>query len=207
MNTLALTRVGGHGFSRGLMIPMADVSTGFLPLGRYSSSLVEVEAQFVADTKWTTSATRAAIWEEFISATEQLRSVLPVCSVWISGSFLTQKLNPDDIDVLYWCENRHISAIPSTRVVDRLMLQKFARNELRSDLGLRIDSRVGEWHARPEPAFLNTPEDRAHIIARGFWDDFWQRARSGAKGAPAVRADAIPRRGYIEVMLDGHDEH
>lgn len=185
------------------VIPTADPSTGYLPLGRYACDLAELEAAFVTDARWASSTSRSSIWAEFMSATDQLRSIVPVCSVWISGSFLTAKIDPDDIDVLYWCEDRHVAGV--TNSVDRLMLQKFAMNELRADLGLRIDSRVGEWHARPEPAFLNTPSDRAHILIRGFWDDFWQRVRSGSKGAAPVRLDALPMRGYVEVTLDGHD--
>jgi len=205
MNTLTTVRLSQFRAARETMIPTADPTTGFLPLGRYASTLAEVEAEFVTAPQWSGSVARPEIWSEFVSATTHLRSIVPVCNVWISGSFLTQKAEPDDIDVMYWVEDRHVAAIDPSRVVDLLVLQKFATNQLRNDLNLRIDSRVGQWHARPEPAFMNTPEDRNHMITRGFWDDFWQRARSGAKGDPPVRTDALPKRGYIEVVLDGHD--
>lgn len=189
----------------GNMIPALETSTGFLPLGRYLTDLASVKAEFVSSPSYATSTRRSDIWDEFESATTELRRIVPVCSVWISGSFLSVKSEPDDLDVMYWCEDRHIDAIDPGRTSDLQVLQAFAQNQLRAALGLRIDTRIGYWHARPEPAFTNSPSDRQYTIMRGFWDDFWLRTRSGGKTDPPVRADAIPKRGYLEVMLDGHD--
>lgn len=187
------------------MIPDLHEQEGQLPIGRYLTALDSVAGKFVTADHLSGSSTRAEIWAHFVSATEHLRTIVPVCSVWISGSFISAKLNPDDIDVIYWCEDRHIDSIDPARQTDRLVLQKFSMNALRQDLGLRLDVRVGRWHARPETSLTAAAADRSYIAQRGFWDDFWLRKRSGIKGAPPTRSDALPRRGYLEVILDGFD--
>lgn len=185
------------------MMPSFDPTTGLLPLGRYAATLDDVRAAYVDAPEFSRSTSRAAIWAEFESATNELRRIVPTVCVWLAGSFMTDKLDPDDIDTIYWCEDRHIANVSDP--TDRMILQWFATNAVRANTGLRIDTRYGEWHVYPEAAFSVSAEHQSYVQRRGYWDDFWQRRRSGAKTDPPVRTDALPRTGYVEVILDGLD--
>lgn len=183
------------------MLPALDQQSGLLPLGRFGATLSDIKARFVDDPRYTGSSTRAEIWQDFESATEGIRSVVPVVCVWVGGSFLTGKLDPDDIDLVYWCEDVLVNQVTDPRA--RLVLELFAKNQVRTWTGLRVDTRYCLWHVFPEADRASSAEHNTYVRRRGYWDDFWMRKRSGAKDAPPVRGDALPRRGYFEVPLDG----
>lgn len=66
-----------------------------------------------------------------------------------------------------------------------------------------MDTRYCQWHLYPEADRASCLEHQAYVMARGYWDDFWMRRRTGAKDDPPQLADALPKRGYFEVELDG----
>jgi len=186
-----------------MTLPQLDLSTGLLPLGRFGASLEEIRAAFVEDAAFSASSTRSEIWTHFESATDELRRIVPVSFAWIGGSFTTSKVDPDDIDVVYWAEDRKIDAVIDDE--DASLLEIFARNQVRALTGLRVDTRVCHWHVQPATGIQPTLEHNNYVKLRGFWDDFWLRKRAGLKTDPPIRADALPRRGYFEVELDGLD--
>jgi len=185
------------------MLPAVDAVTGSLPLGRFNVNMSDVKARYVDAPEWASSTSRVEIWSHFESATAELRRIVPTAWVWIGGSFISSKLDPDDIDVVYWCEDRLVDLV--TNPTDKAILDLFARSQVRAATGLRVDARYCAWHVRPEAGVQNTIEHHTYTMQRGFWDDFWLRMRSGAKGDPPVRDDAFPLRGYLEVILDGPD--
>lgn len=136
--------------------------------------------------------------EEFFAA---VRLVVPICAAWISGSYLTDKDDPADVDVVLVFNEDDINGLTDPahrRLVTRPGLQRLAtvRN-------LRVDPFALIWRARPDPAAI-TPPDSRYLMNRGYWDDFWLRMRTVPKGATPTRACALPRRGYVEVILDGY---
>lgn len=183
------------------MLPALDEQSGLLPLGRFGAALTDIKERFVDAPRFAESSTRTEIWQHFESATEGIRSVVPVVCVWVGGSFLTDKLNPDDIDLVYWCEDALLDQVTDPK--ERLLLELFATNQVRSKTGLRVDTRYCLWHVFPEADRGTSAEHQAYALRRGYWDDFWMRKRSGAKDAAPQRDDALPRRGYFEVTLDG----
>lgn len=60
------------------MLPALDADTGRLPLGRFGATLEDVKRDFVDATRYADSETRSQIWQDFESATQGIRSVLPV---------------------------------------------------------------------------------------------------------------------------------
>lgn len=183
------------------MLPSLDEHSGLLPLGRFGASLDDIKAQYVDDPRFAASTTRREIWQHFESATEGIRLAVPVVCVWVGGSFLTDKLDPDDIDLVYWCEDALVNQVTDVR--SRMILQMFANNQVRPQTGLRVDTRYCLWHVFPEADRASSAEHQTYALQRGYWDDFWMRKRSGAKHEAPQRADALPRRGYFEVTLDG----
>ena len=49
---------------------------------------------------------------------------------------------------------------------------------------------------REEPSF--------YYVMRGYWDDWWMRLRNQAGAGQPIDLEALPRRGYVEVILDGY---
>ena len=78
------------------MIPPLDPDTGALPLGRHVATLSEVQNQF------TTTDQRNDLWKKFLTVTGMFRGEGSVCAVWLSGSYLTSKEMPHDVDAVYW---------------------------------------------------------------------------------------------------------
>jgi hypothetical protein len=61
------------------------------------------EAAFVAS--FPASTRRPAIFARFLVLLETLRSIGLSCEAWLDGSFLTEKTDPDDIDIALLTDN------------------------------------------------------------------------------------------------------
>lgn len=179
------------------MLPQFDAANGALPSGRYAVTTGAFASQF-ADI----SDHRKAIWHEWEAATALLREHIKVCAAWIGGSYLTTKESPNDIDCLYIVDADHIEDLSDE---SRRMLEAFAGGHRLFAAGLRVDSYVLPWVSNSTPQRANE-QVRGYHEWRGYWDDLWSKMRSGPKGSAPTRLDSHPRRGYVEVILDGYSE-
>lgn len=188
------------------MIPDIEPS-GFLPVGRYSCSLNEVRTRFVDSKSYAQSVTRRGIWSDFLDYLSALRSLTPVCAVWIAGSFISRKVNPNDIDIVLLLDGEELDArFPDMSVQAKNFLLASGRGHLgwaHLRIPLKVDTYTVTWRA-----FMNgNPNDNNRINYfswRGYWDDFWQRCRSNQPSS--LRRDSRPERGYLEVVLDGYGQ-
>ncbi|WP_093579114.1 DUF6932 family protein [Geodermatophilus amargosae] len=140
---------------------------------------------------------------EWQQAAAALREVVPVCAAWLGGSFLSETLEPNDIDCV-WVVDEGLLNTARADPETRRYLSLFANGLIRQD-DMRVDCSILPW--RPRPGIeMEDARDQEYAMWRGYWDDFWQRVRNGPKGAPRTTADALPRRGYVEVVLDGFPE-
>lgn len=176
--------------------------TGLLPLGRHVCDLDEIRAAFVDATQFATSTSRDQIYADFLSALEFLRekfAVELVETVWIGGSFTTEKLDPEDIDVsfiLNGVEHDQLSGTKRDKLSKLLRVGGFAALDLSVD-GFMI---VRHLIANPWAGAGLTEEAIAPMSKRGAWDDWWSRHRTnGAKDEPPTIEDAALVRGYLEV--------
>jgi len=184
------------------VVPSLDLQTGLLPLGRHVCTADEVEIAFVKDTSFSGSATRAAIWNDWNDALATLQSAVTVHAAWIGGSFTTSKLDPEDIDVTFiinGTDMRQRSA-PEQRIITVFD----GRHQVEAVLGLKVDSYVIPWECLPQPAPGLSYVQDYYLWVRGYWDDWWQRARQTPKGSPPLPDDALPRRGYLEVLASDY---
>jgi hypothetical protein len=184
------------------VIPPFDPATGLLPLGRHVCSADEVEIAFVKDISFFGSATRLAIWNDWNDALATLQSVVTVHAAWIGGSFTTSKLDPGDIDVTFIINGADMQqrSTPEQRTITLFD----GNHQVEAVLGLKVDSYVIPWECLPVPAMGMSYVQDVYFWARGYWDDWWQRARQTPKGSPPVPADALPRRGYLEVLVSDY---
>lgn len=181
-------------------------TVGTLPRGRYRCSLDEVRQEFV-DSAWATaSSTRGAVWDDFLKLLDLYDAISAdlVESIWLGGSFITSKTDPDDIDVTLLIRKRAFDALSNTK---RGAVRKLGGraaplvSHVRHHHGLRVDpfNLVCSQIALPFGDDLLTEEERGYLQSRGTWDDWWQRSRSVGAASPST-ADAEPVRGYLEVF-------
>lgn len=48
--------------------------------------------------KFPSSQRRGMLWNNFLKIANQLAALAIPCKIWIDGSFLTEKIDPDDVD-------------------------------------------------------------------------------------------------------------
>lgn len=187
-------------------IATLDAATGYLPNGRHRVTEAEIHARFVAHPDFAASTTRSASWDEYELGRDLLRSKLRVHAVWFGGSFLTSKVQAKDIDALFIISGRDYNRLsPSDKtVVDGFRAKTGPMGATVRGHGLtQLDSFLLPWFPFYDFDPFNVPDHRAYAVARGYWDDFWQRDRfNKPDGKPPHWKDALPVRGYLEVELD-----
>ncbi|MGO2069629.1 DUF6932 family protein [Glutamicibacter arilaitensis] len=190
-----MTKVDDAG-SPSVQIPW-NPETKALPAGRYNMSTQEAQSIFCFNEH------REALWSEWEEATSLLRSHVPICKAWLGGSFFTDKSQPGDIDCVYFVDSAHLDALSDE---SKNILGAFASGSaVKEHLKLRVDTFVVPWSANSTP-MRDHPAFADYYLVRGYWDDLWSKMRSGSKGAAPVRLDSHPRRGYLEVTIDGFSE-
>lgn len=143
---------------------------------------------------------RSNVWQHFLKATEKLRNTVPIAAAWIGGSYTTGKPDPSDLDVVYI-----ISSDDYARLTDeqKVRVAVYAESGALLNRGILVDSHVMHWEVFPELDHEN-PAQFDYLKRRGYWDDFLQRHTTD-KFAPLTKESAVPRRGFLEVILDGYN--
>lgn len=181
------TSLGG-----GPVIPALDPDTGKLPYAGdehpYPATLSEVHARFVGGAPSPVSAQRrATIWRAFDLWHGLAQATFPGCRYWLSGSFLTDKETPSDIDVVIVAGPAHLASIAPISAPVRALFTHL-------DISAKQPEGVEE-KLQPMGALVD-----------GFWCfDFhprsmavWQ-ARWSTEYDKATRTPTGVRMGYLEV--------
>lgn len=132
---------------------------GFLPPGRYRIDPDEAEQLLVADERFQASATRAQLWSgldtylsRFFDLEERHQGILDgsqlIHALWLGGSYVSSKIDPQNIDLTVLIDERAASAIrglEGTRWLSsafnrRARLAEFGVSPLRSGIGLLSQS-------------------------------------------------------------------
>lgn len=183
-----------HG-GRGFVTQLPGLHNGELPLGRWPATAAEVAGRFVEGQ----SPHRAKLWDDWRRLTSALQGAIgKLAAAWLSGSFFTEKEVPGDVDCLYIIDIDVVLAArhhPDPRVAQ--LFQVVANNETKATFGLSVDTFVLTW--TPTPGVLRPAHAETYLQDRGYWDDLWSRQRS-----TGPREDSLPRRGYVEVIIDGY---
>lgn len=170
---------------------LPPLHNGALPHGRWSCEPADVEAAFVHGL----APERQRIWDDWVMLTDTLRSVVGrVPAAWLSGSFLTDKPVPGDLDSVYVVDTADYQASISDPM--RQFVAVVARNQVKDVLNVKVDSFILEWDPTPGS---DPSSSGSYYRYRGYWDDLWVRQRD-----LDPRLESIPRRGYVEVILDGY---
>lgn len=175
------------------MIP--PLVNGVLPLGRWPATLAEVRALG----ELPDSAHRTQLLSEWDRLTLAIGDAVGgVAACWLSGSFFTDKVDPSDIDCAYLV--RHEKLIEAQKDPERAaFLQSVLAKGARDRFRLRVDTYIIDWWPRPGTRKGCDVRRRDYLAERGYWDDLWSRQRDRD-----LKLDRLPRRGYLEVILDGY---
>lgn len=80
-----------------------------LPPGTHKLTEEEVEEAFVKP--FPTSLRRRRVFRNWTAFRAQIRSLVPVEQEYVDGSFVTDRPNPDDVDVSLWIRARDLEAL------------------------------------------------------------------------------------------------
>lgn len=158
--------------------------------GRYPATFEEVRAV------WGFNGHRRKLLAELRQFVIAVQRMVPVAAVWVSGSYFTGKESPSDMDVTFLIDADDIDRLPARQ---RPILTAQGLHHLAATLNLRIDAYIIPWVATDNTAHNNQTAVDGYHRTRGQWDDWWLRLRGGDP-----RDEAMPRRGYVEVMIDGY---
>jgi len=164
-------------------------------MGRWVCTPDEVEAAFVTPD----TGVRQAIWEDWKVLHAALRMVVgEIAACWVAGSFVSDKATPGDIDCVWIVDaQRWVQAWNAADPQARQLLFEAAKGYIKPRRNIQVDSYVLEWMPSPGPNPVVGGD--SYYGRRGYWDDLWVRVKD-----PDQRLDSIPRRGYLEVILDGY---
>lgn len=104
---------------------------------------------------------------------------------------------------VYWAEDHELGKARLDPVVAKVLRAFALPGEVRRGVGVKVDTALVAWHCQPD--MRNRDEYFAQYTSRrGEVDDLLQRVPTGPRGAALGREDAVPRRGYVEVLIDGY---
>lgn len=194
-----------------MAIPDWDKATGHLPPGRYRTSLEDVYDRFVAHPDMQPSSTRQAVWDGFIgylSTWRQAEAALEphlngsrlASLVWLGGSFISQKLNPNNLDITLLVDGDSMESCSGKPGMGNI--RSLLRRDRSEDLFKVTPCTIRYQYFRSpfRSQITESPGIEEYVMHRGAFDDWWQRTRPEGepKGEP-TRDSAATRRGYLEV--------
>ncbi|MEU5098407.1 hypothetical protein [Streptomyces sp. NPDC020996] len=182
-------------------LPAFNPSTECPPPGRFPLTWDEIESELVKADDFAESSTRSGLLEELrvhFALVEMATGA--VGRLWLAGSFVSGKLDPEDIDVTYLIpSDAYVRAMADPDTVDNL--DNLGTKDWCVRQGLRVDAYVLRLAATEDFRALGVtgamaPDDHKVFESLGVYDEVWQRCRSGPNGIPRGT-----RRGYVEVVL------
>jgi hypothetical protein len=181
------------------VIPESSPEHGLLPAGRYRTTRDEICARFVTGR----GERRTKLWGDWELATTLLGHHLPINAAWLHGTFFSDLTDPQPVQCLYWAEDLELGKARLDPVSGPLLRGFSMPGQVRRIVGIEVDTQLAPWHCQPDP---QDPDDyyAPYLQRRGMLDDLLQRVVSGPAGAVRTRLDALPRRGYLEVIIDGY---
>ncbi|MCL8026079.1 DUF6932 family protein [Nocardioides bruguierae] len=180
--------------------------------GRVRVTIDEARALLVDDRQFANSSSRPRLWDgleeyigRFLALEERHASLLDgrelLKCLWLAGSFVSGKVEPNNIDVTVCLDDEARVALKG-KSGSGWLARAFQRQACKQQFGvspleLRYRRVVSVFHTRVTDA-----ADKAYLQDRGGWDEWWQRCRDpgAATGEPTV-ATVETRRGYLEVVL------
>lgn len=152
-------------------------SNGLLVPGRHQVTLEQMRTHFVD--AFPTSKTRAPLFLRWLQHRQALGAVLPILSQWVDGSYVTDKPDPADVDVVTLLDGPTLDGLDSGQRALLLPLTDGAVT--RTIWG--VDSYILPVYPDGHP--LKSPAKRQE----GYWVNLWSQ----------VRGQPTASKGFLEV--------
>lgn len=137
-----------------------------LPPGLHHKSLEEVESLCVKSRRFELSKTRQEIMNGLKTVVDRLEKVGITGELWVNGSFLTEKIDPEDVDIVL-CVNSEQCEIASDEQIKVLdWLEGNLKDSLHCDSYLRT-----EWS-----------ENHDHYWLGEYYRAFWMKQFGFSRG-------------------------
>ena len=150
---------------------------GLLPAGRHQVTTDVFRQQFVD--AFGGSSTRARLFTRWQRHREALSSVVPIQAQWIDGSYVTDRLDPGDVDVVSLIDGPTFDALAPA--LQLMVSQLVSGSGTRAVWG--IDSYLLPVYPGGHPLRPET------VKGLTYWDNQWQR----------VKGNNQLTKGYLEV--------
>ena len=165
-------------------IPAFD-GNGLLPAGRHASDPAEILAALVVP--FTTSTSRPTIYSWWHLHLQGLKHLTTIISQWVNGSFVTNKVDPGDMDIMTIFDGPTYDALPAhiRAIIGSMTLHKYTQQYWRCDAyGVAI---------YPAGHPMHDPTNKALT----YWNMQWGHTKGGVDAAGNV-VPSMPK-GYLEV--------
>lgn len=158
-------------------MPLPDFDTaGNLPPGRHEVTEEEIDERLVR--AFTTSTTRTAIFQYWRQHRAALGELVAVRCQWLDGSFVTDKTDPADVDIVTVIDGPSFDRLPAHR---RMLVASLIGGHYTEDF----------WSCDAYPVVAYPEDHVGHSkfrIARERWEDYFGHDRGGsATGFLVVR--------------------
>lgn len=148
-----------------------------LPPGRHLATQAEIEQTLVSD--FAASVTRRPLFDQSTEMLEAIQSLVPVQRQWINGSFVTTKVDPNDIDLVSHIDGEAMDAL---KPLQRMLLQGLIAAHWSRDVS-GCDSFSVAVYPKGHPARATYEKIAA------WWDGFFGVDRAGQP------------KGYVELEI------
>jgi hypothetical protein len=138
-----------------------------LPEGFHAMSVEAIRSLCVDDARFHLSIRREKIMENLECLVSGLRTIGVRGNLWIDGSFLTEKIDPGDVDVLVELEDRTVTAFTANQQADIDWLQ--ANGEIKTDYD--CDSHVLVQWPHGHPSYSHGEWLYGYYLHLFGWDD------------------------------------
>lgn len=130
-----------------------DVRGYLVPEGGNESNVSELKKWFVDP--FGEDSTRKELFKGFIKYNDDLKSLLSGQSYeqWIDGSFISQKVNPKDIDLVSFIDYEEVERLEKE-------LEIFIKSQGKSNYG--VDGYVVRIYPEGHPNFVRTQSDKVY---------------------------------------------
>jgi hypothetical protein len=141
-----------------------------LPVGFHAMDTLELRKRCVDDARFHLSSRRAPIMENLETLISGLRLIGISGKIWIDGSFLTEKIDPNDVDVLLDLQDEMFGNLRPPQKIDVDWLQQ--NEEIRRDY--YCDCHVLISWPPEHPSYAHGEWLRAFYHKLFGWDEFYE---------------------------------
>ncbi len=168
---------------------------GFLPDGVYPCDDTALRTRFVDG--FPDSPTRLGIYEGFIRWRQKAQQMVPAGTQWVNGSYVTTIMDPEDIDVVTFCDASLLDSLDAE--TEERIERHLNGQEANQPRYMTHSILVGVYPPNHAQWVLYEAE-------RKYWLKWWGRYfLKKEKNAPRMAPDGTPKGFLLMIMGDASE--